>query len=80
MSGVGDADAAPPLDSIESALAAVARGGFAVVVDDADREDEGDLVGASALATRASLALMLRHTSGVVCASVSAARARCSCR
>jgi 3,4-dihydroxy-2-butanone 4-phosphate synthase len=66
----------PQLDAIESALSAVARGGFALVVDDADRENEGDLIGASALATRASLALMLRHSSGVVCASVSPARAR----
>jgi 3,4-dihydroxy-2-butanone 4-phosphate synthase len=33
------------LDSIESALSAVARGAFAVVVDDADRENEGDLIG-----------------------------------
>ena len=66
----------PTLDSIQSALSAVARGAFAVVVDDADRENEGDLIGASALATRASLALMLRHSSGVVCASVSAAPSR----
>jgi 3,4-dihydroxy 2-butanone 4-phosphate synthase/GTP cyclohydrolase II len=31
-------------DSVEQAIAAIAAGGFAVVVDDTDRENEGDLI------------------------------------
>ncbi|WP_330254607.1 bifunctional 3,4-dihydroxy-2-butanone-4-phosphate synthase/GTP cyclohydrolase II [Nocardia sp. NBC_00565] len=56
------------LDPIEAALAAVAAGGMVVVVDDEDRENEGDLVLAAALATPESIAFMVRHTSGVLCA------------
>ncbi|WP_040701456.1 bifunctional 3,4-dihydroxy-2-butanone-4-phosphate synthase/GTP cyclohydrolase II [Nocardia vinacea] len=56
------------LDTIETALAALAAGGMVVVVDDEDRENEGDLVLAAALATPEAIAFMVRHTSGVLCA------------
>jgi 3,4-dihydroxy 2-butanone 4-phosphate synthase/GTP cyclohydrolase II len=55
---------------IEEALAALARGGMVVVVDDADRENEGDLVMACEKATPAAIAFMVRHTSGVICAAL----------
>ena len=53
--------------TIDEALEAIASGGAVVVVDDADRENEGDLVFAAELATPELLAFMIRYTSGVVC-------------
>jgi 3,4-dihydroxy 2-butanone 4-phosphate synthase/GTP cyclohydrolase II len=58
---------APGFDSIADALAAVAAGEMVVVLDDEDRENEGDLIMAADLATPEALAFMVRHTSGVVC-------------
>ena len=55
------------LDRIEDAVAAIAAGGMVVVVDDEDRENEGDLVMAAEAADEAALAFIVRHTSGVVC-------------
>ena len=55
------------LDTIERAIADIAAGRPVVVVDDEDRENEGDLVLAAAKATPAQLGFMVRHTSGVVC-------------
>jgi 3,4-dihydroxy 2-butanone 4-phosphate synthase/GTP cyclohydrolase II len=62
------------LSRIEDALAAIARGELVVVVDDAGRENEGDLVMAAQKATRETLAFLIRHTSGVVCAALTADR------
>jgi 3,4-dihydroxy 2-butanone 4-phosphate synthase / GTP cyclohydrolase II len=53
--------------SIEQAVADIAAGRPVVVVDDADRENEGDLVVAAALATAESIAFFVRWTSGVIC-------------
>jgi 3,4-dihydroxy 2-butanone 4-phosphate synthase/GTP cyclohydrolase II len=55
------------LDRIEDALAAMARGAMVVVVDDEDRENEGDLILAAEHATPEAIAFMVRHTSGVLC-------------
>lgn len=54
-------------DSVEDAIAAIARGEAVVVVDDEDRENEGDLIFAGSLATTELMAFTIRHTSGVVC-------------
>jgi 3,4-dihydroxy-2-butanone 4-phosphate synthase len=62
------------LDSVEQALAAIARGQMAVVIDDASRENEGDLILAAEKATPAALAFLVRHTSGVVCAALTGDR------
>jgi 3,4-dihydroxy 2-butanone 4-phosphate synthase / GTP cyclohydrolase II len=56
------------LDSVERAIADVAAGRAVVVVDDADRENEGDIIFAASKATPALLAFTIRHTSGVICA------------
>ncbi|MBA3619588.1 MAG: bifunctional 3,4-dihydroxy-2-butanone-4-phosphate synthase/GTP cyclohydrolase II [Acidothermales bacterium] len=56
-----------PLDSIQRAVVDIAAGRPVIVVDDADRENEGDLVFAAAKATPQLLAFTIRHTSGVVC-------------
>ncbi|WP_067692215.1 bifunctional 3,4-dihydroxy-2-butanone-4-phosphate synthase/GTP cyclohydrolase II [Nocardia jejuensis] len=55
------------LDSIATAVATIAAGGMVLVVDDENRENEGDLVLAAEKATAANIGFMVRHTSGVVC-------------
>jgi 3,4-dihydroxy 2-butanone 4-phosphate synthase/GTP cyclohydrolase II len=55
------------LDDVELAVARIAAGRAAVVVDDADRENEGDIIFAASKATPALLAFTIRHTSGVIC-------------
>ena len=52
---------------IEQAVAAFGRGEIVVVVDDADRENEGDLILAAEFATPERIAFFLNHTSGVIC-------------
>ncbi len=58
------------LDSIEDAIAAIKRGRPVVVIDDEDRENEGDLIFASELATPELVAFMVRYTSGYICVAV----------
>lgn len=58
------------LDPIETAIRALEAGGAVVVVDDADRENEGDLVFAADAATADLVAFTVRHTSGVLCAAL----------
>ena len=60
------------LDPVPAAIAAIAAGRPVVVVDDADRENEGDLIYAAALATDEVTAFTVRHTSGVICAPLPA--------
>ena len=55
------------LDSVERAVADIAAGRPVIVVDDADRENEGDIIFAASKATPALLAFTIRHTSGVIC-------------
>jgi 3,4-dihydroxy 2-butanone 4-phosphate synthase/GTP cyclohydrolase II len=59
---------------IEAAVAAVSRGEIVVVVDDEDRENEGDLIMASEFATPEKIAFFVRHTSGVICAPLTGER------
>ena len=66
----------PQTEAVSAAVAAIAAGGLAVVVDDADRENEGDLIGAASLITDEAMAFMVRHTTGIICAPMTAARAR----
>ena len=60
--------------SIPDAVAAVARGEIVVVVDDEDRENEGDLIMAAEHATAEKIAFFVRHTSGVICAPLTGDR------
>ncbi len=55
------------LDSIEDAIEAMRAGHSVVVVDDEDRENEGDLIFAANAATPELTGFMIRHTSGYVC-------------
>ena len=56
-----------PFAPIEKAVAAFAQGEIVVVVDDASRENEGDLIIAAEYATPERIAFFLSHTSGVIC-------------
>ncbi len=60
----------PGLDSIERAVADIAAGKAVVVVDDEDRENEGDLIFAAEKATPELVAFMVRYTSGYICVSL----------
>lgn len=55
------------LDDIEAAIADIAAGKAVVVVDDEDRENEGDIIFAAAKATPELMAFTIRHSSGVIC-------------
>jgi 3,4-dihydroxy 2-butanone 4-phosphate synthase / GTP cyclohydrolase II len=55
------------LDTIEDAIEDIRKGRMVIVVDDEDRENEGDLIMAAELVTPERIAFMVRHTSGVIC-------------
>ena len=58
------------LNTIREAIDAIAAGKFVVVVDDEDRENEGDLIIAAESVTAEDMAFMVKYTSGVVCLSL----------
>jgi 3,4-dihydroxy 2-butanone 4-phosphate synthase/GTP cyclohydrolase II len=62
------------LDSIESAIADIRAGKVVIVVDDEDRENEGDFICAAACATPEIINFMATHGRGLVCASLPEAR------
>ena len=57
-------------NTIEEALTAIRNGEMVVVVDDDDRENEGDLIMAASKATPEAVAFMIRHTSGILCTPI----------
>lgn len=59
------------LDTIDSAIAAIAAGQPVIVADDEDRENEGDLILSAQLATTETIAFMVEHSSGLLCAPMS---------
>ena len=61
-------------EQVEAAIDAVRRGEFVVVVDDEDRENEGDLIVAAEKMTPEMMAFMIRYTSGVICLPLEGAR------
>ena len=58
----------------EELIAAIARGDMVIMVDDADRENEGDLIVAADRITEAQMAFLIRHTSGIVCIPMEGSR------
>lgn len=64
------------LDSIDKALAEIAAGRPVVVVDDEDRENEGDIIMAASKATPEWVAFTIRHTSGILCVPLPQSDAR----
>jgi 3,4-dihydroxy 2-butanone 4-phosphate synthase / GTP cyclohydrolase II len=69
--GVQDSSAGVRLDSIPEAIAAIRDGKSIVVIDDEDRENEGDLIYAASKATPELAAFMIRYTSGYICVGMS---------
>ena len=68
--------AATMFNTVEEAVNAIANGAMIIVVDDADRENEGDLVMSASRATVEQIAFIIRHTSGIVCAPLTHDEAR----
>ena len=62
------------LDSIEEAIRDFAEGKFVIVVDDEDRENEGDLIIAAEKVTPEKINFMLKHARGVLCAPITMSR------
>src|SRR5690606_39985009 len=61
---------------VETALDAMKRGGMVVVIDDHDREGEGDIIAAASTVTPEQMAFIVRHTSGIVCAPITGERSQ----
>ncbi|MDE7388893.1 MAG: bifunctional 3,4-dihydroxy-2-butanone-4-phosphate synthase/GTP cyclohydrolase II [Muribaculaceae bacterium] len=64
------------LNTIEEALEDFRQGKFVIVVDDEDRENEGDLIVAAELITPEQVNFMLKNARGVLCAPITMSRAR----
>ncbi|TQM36965.1 bifunctional 3,4-dihydroxy-2-butanone-4-phosphate synthase/GTP cyclohydrolase II [Pseudonocardia cypriaca] len=65
----------PGASAVQRAVAALAAGRMVVVTDDADRENEGDLVLSAGSVTAEQVAFVVAHTTGIVCAPMPAERA-----
>jgi 3,4-dihydroxy 2-butanone 4-phosphate synthase/3,4-dihydroxy 2-butanone 4-phosphate synthase/GTP cyclohydrolase II len=63
------------LDPVEAAIAAMAAGHAVIVVDNEDRENEGDIIFAAEHATPALMGWTIRYSSGVICVPLEAERA-----
>lgn len=58
----------------DAAIEAISRGEIVIVVDDEDRENEGDLIMAAEAVTPEAMAFFVRHTSGLICVSLTGER------
>ncbi len=65
---------ASPFDSIEDAIGDVRAGKMVVVLDDEDRENEGDLVMAAQMVTPEAINFMRKHAGGLICVPMTGAR------
>ncbi len=65
---------AQTFDSIESVISELRRGRMVIVVDDADRENEGDLIMAAESVTPAAINFMAKHGRGLICAPTTSER------
>ena len=61
----GSETGVPEKDAVHDVIASLSRGEIVIVVDDADRENEGDLVMAAVHATPEKMAFILRHCCGL---------------
>ena len=64
------------MDAIEDAVADFREGKFVIVVDDEDRENEGDLIIAAEKVTPEKINFMLKHARGVLCAPITMKRCK----
>ncbi|MGL4600243.1 MAG: 3,4-dihydroxy-2-butanone-4-phosphate synthase, partial [Plesiomonas sp.] len=63
-----------PIERVERGLAALRAGNGVLVLDDEDRENEGDLIFSAETITPAQMALTIRHGSGIVCLCITEER------
>ena len=63
-----------PLDTIESAIEAIRLGEMIIVVDDEDRENEGDFLAAASCVTPEMINFMATHGRGLICAPLTEER------
>ena len=66
----------PPFDPIASVISDIRRGRMVIVTDDADRENEGDLLMAASKVTPAAVNFMARHGRGLICSPITEERAQ----
>ncbi|MGA8797937.1 MAG: bifunctional 3,4-dihydroxy-2-butanone-4-phosphate synthase/GTP cyclohydrolase II [Candidatus Cybelea sp.] len=66
--------AGSPFDSIEGAIADIRAGKMVVVLDDEDRENEGDVVMAATMVTPEAINFMRKHAGGLICVPLPGAR------
>ncbi len=66
-SGLAAPEQTTPFDSVEAAIEDIRQGRLVVVVDDEDRENEGDLVIAAQFATPEAINFMATHARGLIC-------------
>ena len=66
------------VESMNAAIEQLRNGRMVILVDDEDRENEGDLIMAADAATPAALAFIVEHTSGVVCVGLPGAVCDCA--
>ena len=64
------------LKNIAEAVEIFAQGKFLIVIDDENRENEGDLIISGEKITDQDMAFLIRHTSGIICSAISANRAK----
>ncbi len=64
----------PPFTTVDQAIGEIARGRMVIVVDDEDRENEGDLTMAAELCTPEDVAFIRKYASGVICVPMVAER------
>jgi 3,4-dihydroxy 2-butanone 4-phosphate synthase/GTP cyclohydrolase II len=64
------------LKNIAEAVEIFAQGKFLIVIDDENRENEGDLIISGEKITDQDMAFLIRHTSGIICSAISAQRAK----
>ena len=67
LSGKSSAGLGAGLNSVEEIIADLRAGRMVIIIDDEDRENEGDLIMAAERATPEAVAFMIRHTSGIIC-------------
>src|SRR5260221_14455338 len=72
--GDGDVDLRSGRDAVSQAAEDFRRGRFVIIVDDEDRENEGDLAVAAELVTPEHISFMSRHAGGLVCVPIEASR------
>ena len=64
------------LNTIDDAIRDIKQGKLVIVVDDEDRENEGDFITAAEVATPEMITFMIRHSSGIICAPLTEERAK----